>query len=150
MVNAWVSAASALLSSLAAILGVIISRLAVRRREREVMAKSSRALTQLREEAAKQAVHARGEPGGPAENREILNLLLHADEIQILRRTKQGVALDLAQLCSATALPPSRARNSVKRLLGLGLLETERDEHGPGSGVRYRKQVADSLIGGGE
>lgn len=108
-------------------------------------------MTQLRNEAAKQDVGTGdGEPGAPAENREILTLLLHADEIQILRRTKQGVALDLAQLCSATALPPSRARTSVQRLLGLGLLDAERDEHGQSSDIRYRKQVADSLIGGGE
>ena len=75
--------------------------------------------------------------------------LLQTSDLQVLRRTKQGVALDLAQICSATRLPPSRALESIRHLAELGLVRSESDS-ADRTMVRYRKQVADDLIGGGE
>lgn len=141
------STGAALVAALAAVIGALVSAAAARRSERKLMASTERALARLRAEAAQSALLAAGVESA-ADSRALLELLLRADEIQILMRTKQGVALDLAQLCSATALPPSRARDSITRLMGLGLLGAEHDKHGAGSAVRYRKQVADSLIGG--
>jgi len=126
------------------------SLLFARRQERRSEARSKRVVEQLRREVSLHFASGQTVVGDFPESTDLFQLALEPDERKILARTKQGVALDLAQLCSATALPPSRVRDAVKRLESLDLLASEHDTHKPSTEIRYRKQVADSVGGAAE
>lgn len=111
---------------------------------------SAAALLKLQTEGVRRAAENHQEASEASlDNRALFHLLLEAPDLLLLQQTKQGVALDLAQMCSVTRLPPSRVRESITRLLELGLLQSE-SETTDRTVIRYRKQVADEVIGGGE
>ena len=137
------------LGALLASVGGVASAMLADRRLRRAEQASKMAVEHVRRLAAARiddAYRLEGETGADA--RSLLKSLLHAHEMRILQSTEQGVALDIAQICSATELPPSQVRVSVKSLLKMGLLESEGEDRDQNA-LRYRKQVTDDLIGGG-